>query len=86
MKIPAYIKGVLAIGVALTLTCCGPLGGVDPLDSGELSTAAMQVAPSSAERQEERRLQDERVQRLSGERDYGSTTKGSAGIDLSSEF
>jgi hypothetical protein len=86
MKKPVFTAGGLAIGGALALTCCGPLGGADPLDSGEVATAAMQVVPSSTDRQEERRLQDERIQRLSRDRGDGSTPRGSAGIDVSSDF
>jgi hypothetical protein len=86
VKMPVLTKDVLAIGGALALSGCGPLGGADPLDSGELAVAVTQDVPSSADRQEERRLQDERVQRLSGESDYGSTTKGSAGVDVSADF
>jgi hypothetical protein len=60
--------------------------GADPLDSGEVAATTMQVVPSSADRQEERRLQDERIQRLSGDPDYGSSARGSVGIDASSDF
>ena len=86
VKMLVLTKGVLAIGGALALACCGPLGGADPLDSGELSAAVTEVVPSRADWEQERRIQDERVQRLSGESDYGSTTKGSAGVDVSSDF
>lgn len=83
---PVPIAGVLAVGAALALTCCAPLNGADPLDSGELATAAMEVVPLSADWEQERRLQDERVQRLSEDREDGSTTRGSAGIDASADF
>lgn len=86
VKMPVFTEGVLAMGGALALTCCAPLGGADPLDSGELATAVTEVVPSSAEWDQERRLQDERVERLSGESDFGSTTKGSAGVDVSADF
>jgi hypothetical protein len=86
MKMRVHIAGVLAVGGALALTCCAPLNGADPLDSGELATATMEVVPSSADWDQERRLQDERVQRLSEDRQDGSTTKGSAGIDASADF
>jgi len=86
MKMPRLITCVLPLWGALALTCCGPLDGADPLDSGEVAAATLQIVPSSADRQEERRLQDERVERLSGDPDYGSTTRGSAGVEVSSDF
>ena len=86
VKMPVLSKCVLANGGALALACCRPLGGADPLDSGELSVAVTEVVPSSVDWDQERRLQDDRVQRLSGESDYGTTTRGSAGVDVSSDF
>jgi hypothetical protein len=86
VSMPVFTKGVLAIGGVLALACCRPLGGADPLDSGELSVAVTEAVPSSADWDQERRLQDERVERLSGESDYGSTTRGSAGVDVSADF
>ncbi|MCW1925941.1 hypothetical protein OKA05_25505 [Luteolibacter arcticus] len=83
---PVLIQGTLSICGALALACCGPLGGVDPLDSGAHSAAALQLGPSSVNREEERKLQDERVQRLSGEGDYGSSFRGSVGVDVMSDF
>ena len=83
---PVHTTGVLAVGWALALTCCAPLGGADPLDSGELAIATMEVVPSSPDWEQERRLQDERVKRLSKDRENGSPSRGSAGIDASADF
>ena len=55
-----HTTGVLAVGWALALTCCAPLGGADPLDSGELAIATMEVVPSSPDWEQERRLQVQR--------------------------
>ncbi len=47
---------------ALVLSSCQPLGGTDPLDSGELAREASDIS-TSMERRDESRLQDERFDR-----------------------
>jgi len=46
----------------------------------------MRAAPFSSDREEERRLQDERIRGLSGEPGHGSGPRGFAGFDASADF
>ncbi|MCW1886178.1 hypothetical protein OKA04_15680 [Luteolibacter flavescens] len=83
---PSLAPGLALI--ALALPCCTPIGTADPLDSGEHSAAVLNLGPTSANREEERKLQDDRVRRLSGgsEENHGSSFRGSVGVDAVSDF
>lgn len=74
--------------MALALPGCAPLNGADPLDSGEHAAAALNLGPTSANREDERKLQDDRVRRLSGDGHgrHDSTIRGSIGVDAISDF